>query len=209
MTETEAELVDRAVAGDADALSELLNLTGPSIGERLEPQIRPQYRSALDVDDVLQITYLEAFLRIGSFENRGAGAFAAWLNQIATNNLRDAIRELVVKKRPPPDQRIVATGNGSESGAAALLDRIGWTSTTPSRHASDEEQQAIVLAALDRLPPDYACVLRMFELDGRAADAIAETMGRSVGAVYMLRARAIDRLRDVLSGVSGSSSNLP
>ena len=209
MAETEAELVGRAVAGDADALSELLNQSGPSIGERMGPQIRPQYRSALDVDDLLQITYLEAFLRIGSFNNRGAGAFGAWLNQIAKNNLRDAIRELETKKRPPPDQRIVAAGAGSESGATALLDRIGWTSTTPSRHASDQEQQAIVVAALDRLPPDYACVLRMFELDGCAVDVIAQTMGRSVGAVFMLRARAIDRLRDVLSGLYQTSSESP
>ena len=91
----------------------------------------------------------------------------------------------------------------------AIPPLIGWTSTTPSRHASDQEQQALVLAALDRLPPDYACVLRMFELDGCAVDAIAESMGRSVGAVYMLRARAIDRLRDVLSGLPGDSGRLP
>lgn len=209
MAETEAELVGRAVAGDADALSELLSQFGPSIGERLGSQIRLQFRSAFDIDDVLQTTYLEAFLRIGTFKDRGTGAFAAWLNQIATNNLRDALRELERQKRPPVDQRIIAAGGDSQSAAAGLLDRMGWTSTTPSRCASEREQQALVLAALDRLPPDYARVLRMYELDGCAVDVIAQTMGRSVGAVFMLRARAIDRLRDVLSGFSEISSELP
>lgn len=203
MKEPEAELVGRAVAGDADALSELLHQFGPAIGERLAAQIRPQIRSAFDIEDVLQITYLEAFLRIGTFSDRGPGAFEAWLNQIATNNLRDALRELDRKKRPPVDQRIVATGRESESGAVGLLDRIGWTSTTPSRCASEQEQQALVLAALDGLPPDYSRVLRMYELEGCCVETVAESMGRSVGAVYMLRARAIDRLRDALSGSSG------
>jgi len=209
MAETEAALIGRAVAGDTDALSELLNQHGPAVGERLGPQIRPQHRSVLDVDDVLQVSYLEAFLRIGRFEDRGAGSFAAWLNQIATNNLRDAVRELGRHKRPPPEQRIVAAGEGSESGAAGLLNRIGWTSTTPSRCVSNQEQQELVLAALERLPPHYARVLRMYELDGCAVDVIAETLGRSVGAVFMLRARALDRLRDVLSGLSEAPGKSP
>ncbi len=209
MADTEAELVHRAVARDTDALSELLARFGPPIGERLASQIRPQFRSAFDVDDVLQITYLEAFLRITTFCDRGPGAFAAWLNQIASNNLRDALRELERKKRPPADQRIAAASPDSESGAAGLLDRIGWTSTTPSRCASRQELQTLVITALDSLPPDYARVLRMYELDGCSVDTIAQTMDRSVGAVFMLRARAIDRLRDVLSGMAEFSSPTP
>lgn len=208
MAETEAALVDRAVAGDADALTALLGEHGPPVGERLGPQIGARYRSLIDVDDVLQITYLEAYLRIGSFRNRGTGAFAAWLERIATNNLRDAIRALERKKRPPADQRIIAAGH-AHSTAATLLDRIGWTSTTPSRCLSDREQVALVQSALDRLPPDYARVLRMYELDGCDVDTVATALGRSVGAVFMLRARAIDRLRDVLSGVPDFSGEPP
>lgn len=193
MAAEESVLVTRAVNGDMDALSTLLAEHGPPIAARLAPQIRAVHRGVLEPDDVLQVTYMEAFLRIRSFLPAGPNAFAAWLNRIATHNLRDAIRELERQKRPPADRRIVATA--SESGPAALLDRVGWTSTTPSRCANDEEMRQHLLRLLDRLPSDYARVLRLYDLEGHKAGEVAERMGRSIGAVHMLRARAIDQLR--------------
>jgi DNA-directed RNA polymerase specialized sigma24 family protein len=42
----------------------------------------------------------------------------------------------------------------------------------------------------------------MFDLEGRPVQQIASALQRSEGAVYMLRARAHDRLREIL-GFSG------
>lgn len=115
--------------------------------------------------------------------------------------MRDAIRELERQKRPPAGQRLV--GSSSESGPAALLDRVGWTTTTPSRGVVGEEMRRHLLIAMDRLPADYARVLRLYDLDGNAPDEVARQMGRSVGAIHMLRARSIDQLRTLLSDISG------
>lgn len=205
--EEEAALVRKAVDGDHDALSALLTEYGPGIAEQLSTHLRTIYRGLLDTEDVMQVTYLEAFLRIGHFVNRGPNAFAVWLTQIARNNLRDAIRELERQKRPPADRRIVTTA--SDSGAAALLDRVGWTSTTPSRCASNEEMRSHLKSALDRLPPDYGRVLRLYDLEGRKADDVAKLMDRSVGAVHMLRARAIDQLRVLFSDIVGIGESPP
>lgn len=200
MSEEQKTLITKAVEGDKDALSALLTQYGPSIAGRLSSQIKSVHRSSIDADDVMQVTYLEAFLRIQSLEDNGPDAFAGWLTQIATNNLLDAIRELERQKRPPASRRIMA--EGSESGPAALLDRIGWTSTTPSRCVVNEESQARLLESIDRLPPDYARVVRRFDLEGRTAREVAQELDRSVGAVYMLRARALDHLRTLLSGLA-------
>jgi RNA polymerase sigma factor (sigma-70 family) len=200
MDDRQAQLVEQAVAGDMDALSTLLTEHGPGIANRLATQIRPVYRGLLDAEDVMQVTYLEAFLRIARFTPRDSGGFVAWLNRIATNNLRDAVRELERLKRPPAARRV--TVGGSESGAAALLDQAGWTSTTPSRVATNDEMRTALIKALEQLPADYATVLRLYDLEERKVDDVAEHMQRSIGAVYMLRARAIDQLRVVFSGIS-------
>lgn len=200
----QSELVTRAVEGDMDALSTLLDQIGPGIAKHLSTQIQSAYRGLLDAEDVMQVTYLEAFLQIQRFAPRGRDSFGAWLTQIAINNLRDAIRELDRQKRPPADRRIVSSG--SESGANALLDRVGWTSTTPSRAVGNAELRDQLLRMLERLPADYRSVLQLYDLEGRAPDEVAARMNRTVGAVHMLRARAIDQLRTLFAGLADQGS---
>ncbi|HVZ93185.1 MAG TPA: RNA polymerase sigma factor [Phycisphaerales bacterium] len=196
----ELQLVNRAVAGDEDALTELLEREGPPLRERMGPKIGAPWRSQIDADDVMQITYMEAFLRIGKFVPQGPGAFRGWLQQIAENNLRDAIKSLERAKRPDPRKRV--HGPPGEESFVALVEVLGATTTTPSRVAGRGEIQGAIDLALRQLPPDYERVIRMYDLEGRPITEVAHAMGRSGGAIFMLRARAHDRLREVL----GSSS---
>ena len=189
-------LVERAVAGEDEALSQLLERHGLRI--RNELSINPKWRSILDPDDVMQVTYLEAFLRIGQFSASGGRAFSVWLRRIAENNLRDAIRELTRDKRPPPQ----AQSPLDDGSYVALVERMGWTTSTPSRATSAREVQGIVEDALRTLPPDYEKVLRLYELEGRSGPEVVEILGRSHGAVKMLLARARDRLHECLGASS-------
>ncbi|MCG3126459.1 MAG: hypothetical protein CHACPFDD_01295 [Phycisphaerae bacterium] len=191
------EQTRRAIAGDHDALSALLAEHGPRVRGRLADQINPIHRSALDIDDVMQVTYLEAFLTIARFEPReDDGAFTAWLTRIARNNLHDAIRALESAKRFPAERRVTPP-NGADS-TVVLYDRLWKTTTTPSRVVAGREIQAAVLAALAQLPPEYQRVLRLYDLENQPIERVSELMERRAGAVYMLRARALDRLREIL-----------
>jgi RNA polymerase sigma-70 factor (ECF subfamily) len=174
----------------------LLERHGLSI--RNELKISPKWRGVVDADDVMQVTYLEAFLRILDFQPTGPGAFRGWLRRIAENNLRDAIKGLERQKRP---QNRVDGPPGAES-YVALVDQLAGTTTTPSRRAAAHEVQEIVEAALKDLPPDYEKVLRLYELEGHPGREVAAAMGRSAGAVKMLLARARDRLRELLGSRS-------
>jgi RNA polymerase sigma-70 factor (subfamily 1) len=198
----DADLVARATGGDADALAALLAQFGPAVRHRLVGRIGQAWRSVLDEDDVMQVTYLEAFLRIRSFRPRGeAGAsFQAWLAQVAENNLRDAVRGLERAKRPDPRRRV--TGGVSQESYVSLVEMLGMTSTTPSRQAAGHEAADAIEAALAQLPADYRTVIRMYDLEGRDIEEVGRALKRSSGAVYMLRARAHDRLREVLGSAS-------
>lgn len=188
-------VVRRAVAGDRAALSELLRDVGPLVRQRIAPKISKVWQSVLEPDDVMQVTYLEAVLSIGSFNPAGPGAFAAWLTRLAENNLLDAIKELERAKRPDPRRRVRPTG---EESYVALVELIGATTTTPSRQAARTELKSYIEQALVKLPADYAAVIRLYDLDGLPMQEVAERLKRSPGAVFMLLARARDRLKHVL-----------
>lgn len=194
MEPQEESIVSKAVAGDEEALSTLLHEAAPLLRAKLGKTISAKWQSVLDVDDVLQVTYLEAFLRISRFEYKGPGSFAGWVSRIAENNLRDAIRELERLKRPQPQDR-VTHGPGDES-SFALLEGLGFTTTTPSRHAAHGEVRNAIESALSGIPDDYAKVVRLYDLEGLSAQEVAARINRSTGAVYMLRSRALDRLRE-------------
>jgi len=196
----EAELCQRAVAGDHDALTALLQQAGPQVRGRLAAALGDGWRGVIEIDDVLQVTYLEAFLRVGRFEPRGAGAFLAWLSRIADHNLQDAIRELTRAKRLPPGRRVTELGGADTT--VALWEKLGGSHSSPSRRAATVEVHAAVKACVARLPEDYARVVRLYDLEARPVDEVAAALGRSAGAVYMLRARALDRLRELLGAES-------
>ncbi len=196
----EKTVVDQAVAGDRDALTDLLKRYGPGLQERLRSEIGGRFQSMLDAEDILQVSFLECFLRIGKFENRGPGAFEGWLSRICRHNLLDAIRSLERATRLPPEKRL-AFSNDMES-SLALVELLGVTSTTPSRQVSTEETHQRVRQAVADLPRDYGQVLTLYDLQAQPMDEVAGTMGRSVGAVYMLRARALDCLRETLGSES-------
>lgn len=200
-TPSEDALVARACAGNAEAMEELLARSEVQLRQSLRSLIPTAYRAAFDADDLIQVTFIEAFLHIGRFSPRGTGSFLAWLTRLGRNNLTDAIRSLRREKRVPRE-RLVSVGGGSDSYHGFLATLTG-TSSTPSRGAVRVEAKGLIDDALTKLPPDYAKVVRLMDLEGKTAPQAAAEMGRSMGAVYMLQARAHARLRELL----GSSGN--
>lgn len=192
------DLVQRASGGDEDALTRLLAQFGPLVEASLS--IGREWRSALEPADVMQVTYLEAFLEIRAFDPTRKEPFLAWLKHIAENNLRDAIRGLQRQKRPQPAARVALHSGGDSS--SDLFAVLGVASTTPSRHAARDERSDRLDAALQALPEDYSRAVRLYDLDMLPISEVAARMGRSGGAVHMLRARAHDRLRELLGSES-------
>jgi RNA polymerase sigma-70 factor (ECF subfamily) len=190
-------LLERARGGDREALVSLLEEMGPVVRARLSPKLRGRHQSMIDADDVMQVTYMEAVTRLERFTEGGAESFLAWLTKLAENNLTDAVRALEAAKRPNPKNRLVSSGSREES-ALTLVEMLGATYTTPSRAAACAEAKGFIDRALEKLPPDYARVIRLYDLAGKSPAEVAAEMGRSEGAVFMLRARAHDRLRETI-----------
>jgi RNA polymerase sigma-70 factor (ECF subfamily) len=191
-------LLIKARSGDTGALAAILEACAPQVRARIEGRISPQLRSSLDVDDVLQVTFIEVVTRIGRFTSGGVNGFVAWVIRLAENNLIDAIRSLEAAKRPDPSRRVDRVGSGMYESMVALVDMLSGTLTTASQHVARSEAVELLEAALKSLPRDYERVVRMYDLEGRPVEEVAAALGRSEGAIFMLRARAHERLREAM-----------
>ena len=59
----------------------------------------------------------------------------------------------------------------------------------------------------DRLPDAYRKVVQMYDIHGQGVDEVSSALNRSAGAVYMLQARAHDRLRGILGATTNFFSD--
>jgi RNA polymerase sigma-70 factor (ECF subfamily) len=139
---------------------------------------------------------LEAFRGFDQFRGPTTPELIAWLRQILVRNLADQVRCQRAEKR---DQRREislddAIDRSSQQIAAALHSPV----SSPSAHLSKEEQSIVLADALERLPKEYRDVIILRHFERLSFKQIADKLDRSPGAVRMLFARAIDRLRQEL-----------
>ena len=195
--ELEDARVVRAAERDGDALEELLREFGTAVAAGLS--IDRRWQASFDREDVMQVTYLEAYLRIATLRSRTTEGFRGWLARIAENNLRDALRALQRDKRPDGEGRRRST-RGSGASAETLMSSLLDSHPTVGSVAAGREAVARLKAAMQRLPDSYRRVVDEVDLAERPVTEVAAELQKSPGAVHMLRSRAHDRLRELLGG---------
>jgi len=191
----EHDTLQRAMAGDAAALTRLLEVHGPTVRGRIAADMPRRWQAVLSVDDVLQQAYTDAFLAIRRFIPHGDGAFLAWLTKLAKNAMLDAIDMLNAAKRGGERRQVMAD---PERSLTALFDAVVGASQTPSQVVAGGEALSAMRRALETLPPVYRTVIDLYDLQEKSADDAAAAIGKSVGAMYMVRARAHRRLAEIM-----------
>jgi len=194
---SQEDLLIKAMAGDRAAFADLLERAGREARQSLRGHIGREWQGLIEVEDVMQVTYLESVLAFDRREELPLRNLATWLVRIAQNNLRDAIRELEAAKRPDVRKRVAATAADSES-CIELLEWIGCTTTTPSRDAAAREARQLVHQAIERLPAPYREAVRLFDIEGWPAGEACARLDCSEANLHMRRARARVHLRRLL-----------
>ena len=186
-----------AVAGDEQALVDILREVEPELRIFVQRRIAQRLNPLFDADDVLQVTYLEAFVRVVDFRGEGEKPFKSWLFRIAENNLMDAVRTSERQRRMPPDKRVGIMDDCNDE-YKRLIDQLTSGNSTPSRTLTREEYRKLLDASLEQIPHDYAVAVKLVELDGLSTEDAATAMNKSIGAVKMLRTRGRERLKEIL-----------
>jgi RNA polymerase sigma-70 factor, ECF subfamily len=171
-------LVRKAQKGDRAAFDQLFERYRAGVRTHLEIRLREPMRRKLDVDDLLQETFLRALQKIGSFEWQGEDSFLRWLRGIGANVVLQAAGRLARDAMLALDPAVPA-GNLSQSTALRRQERF------------DRLQKA-----LDKLSPDHRKVVLLARVERVPISEIALRMDRSPGAVSHLLMRAVQKLRE-------------
>jgi len=178
--EDDAELVERARAGDHAALTRLAEIYAPQV-------LRFALRlcgDAADAEDVMQQTLLTVINHIGEF--RGDSRFASWLFAIA--------RSHCIKQRT----------RGGAARSAEPLEGAARAVATPTSQIPDEavaraELDEAMAGAIRALEPAQREVLLLRDVEALSALEVAQTLGVSVDAVKSRLHRARKSLRESLT----------
>lgn len=197
MSDGQDSLLARAKAGGRDALGELLTLHTPGLRGHLRGRIPGKWQSLLSEDDVVQQTLADSIRGITRVTASTDQSYASWLRTTADNNLSDAIKALEAEKRGGDRNRVDTVRRGDVY--TSLLTKLPASGTTPTGRVGRPEAKALILRALEQLPEPYAKVISLYDLEERPSAEVAKLMGRSVGAVLMLRLRALTRLTELLA----------
>lgn len=182
----DAELEDalvRARAGDRDAFGDIWTVLAPRVSGYLRG------RGVVDVDDVTSEVFLAAFTSLQRFTG-GAPQFRSWLFTIAHHKSVDEIRGRVPESayEPEHDPRSVVS-------------------------AEDDVMQAVlgadVLRMLGALTDEQRDVLLLRVLADMSIEQVAETTGRTTGAVKQLYHRAIATAQRTAAAPAQDSSRRP
>jgi RNA polymerase sigma-70 factor (ECF subfamily) len=146
--------------------------------DRVYAYIVRRVRDHTAAEDLTSEVFHQALANLAKYEWRGV-AFAAWLYRIASNAIADRWQK-----------------TGRETSEA-----------NPEDHASggmeEIERRAMLFQLVDHLPADQRRVITARFVEQRSIREVAETLGRSEGAVKQLQFRALETLREQMGRANG------
>jgi RNA polymerase sigma-70 factor (ECF subfamily) len=191
------DLIRRAQEGDAECRERLFTLCRGYLGFAARAQVESWLKVKVDASDLVQQTMLEAHRDFHRFQGDSEQQLLAWLRKILINNLGDFVRHYrgTAKRRIGREVRFRA---GGESGCTGGAPEPVAPDGSPSQEFLRRDDELQLIAALEKLPPDYQEVIFLRNLQRLPFNEVAESMQRSRPAAQMLWKRAIDKLREVM-----------
>ena len=177
---SEAEAIERAKQGDAEAFEILYNLHK----RRVYSLCLRMTANTAEAEDLAQEAFLQLFRKIGTF--RGESAFSTWLHRMAVNVVLMRLR----KKALP----VVPLEETIESEEEAPKKELG--AEDPALAGSIDRMQ--LQAAIEALPPGYRTIFVLHDVEGFEHNEIAEKVGCSIGNSKSQLHKARMKLRELL-----------
>jgi RNA polymerase sigma-70 factor, ECF subfamily len=178
--ESTVQLLQRARAGDQQALNALFARYVPLLRRWASGRLPRWARDMADTHDLVQETLLQTFKKIDAFEYRGEGALHAYLRQVLVNRIRLEFRKTA--RRP----------SGTELGEEHVD-----PSPSPLEEAIGQQALDNYERALDRLrPEERETIIARVEM-GLSYEELAAALGKPTpDAARKAARRAVIRLAE-------------
>jgi RNA polymerase sigma-70 factor (ECF subfamily) len=171
-------VVAEAVAGDRDALREVLETIRPVVVRYCRARIGIAERSGLSADDVAQEVCLAAMMALPRYQDQGR-PFLAFVYGIAAHKVADAHRAAGRNRAEPTE--VVPERSSGDAG--------------PEQLAINADAGERMNALLKVLPEKQREILILRVVVGLSAEETADAVGSTAGAVRVAQHRALARLK--------------
>lgn len=177
---SEAQAIERAKQGDAEAFESLYNLHK----RRVYSLCLRMTANTAAAEDLTQEAFLQLFRKIGTF--RGESAFSTWLHRMAVN-----VVLMQLRKKGLPVVSLEETMEGEEE--------------TARKEPGGEDRR--LAGSIDRLqlensiaalPPGYRMIFLLHDVEGYEHNEIAGMLGCSIGNSKSQLHKARMKLRDLI-----------
>jgi RNA polymerase sigma-70 factor (ECF subfamily) len=156
--------------------------------DRMFGLVRHYTKSAVEVEDIVQDTFLKAYTRLASFQQQSS--FYTWLCRIAINTALDFLKRHGRSPVRAVEDPEIDLGLRARPGSNALQ--------APDARLEREEIQRITQAVLDELPEIFRTVLVLREFEDLSYQDMADVLGISIGTIESRLFRARARFKDKL-----------
>lgn len=157
--------------------------------DRIFGLVRHYTRNAVELEDIVQDTFIKAFHRLETFQHQSS--FSTWLYRIAVNTSLDFLKR---RGRNPvqsvEDPEIAAGEEPRDFGTRRA--------PAPDAGLEQEEITRVTHEALGELPEIFRTVLVLREFEEMAYQDIADMLGISIGTVESRLFRARARFKEAL-----------
>ena len=178
-SQDESQLIDASLQGNSAAFGELVE----AHQNRLYNAMVHFCGNATEAEDVVQEAFVQAYLKLTSFQRNSA--FYTWIYRIAFNTA-------VSRKRREKSE--VSVDQVREKAGIEPVDE----SDQPGDRMLRDERRALVHETLALLSDEHRSILILREMDNCHYELIAETLEINVGTVRSRLHRARTQFRDRL-----------
>jgi RNA polymerase sigma-70 factor (ECF subfamily) len=158
--------------------------------DRIFALTRHYTKSVVEVEDIVQDTFLKAYRRLETFQRQSS--FSTWLYRIAVNTALDFLKRA---GRSPvqavEDPELSASPIRAQAGSGVAI-------ASPDATLRREELARITQQVLDELPDIFRTVLVLREFEDLSYQQMADVLGISIGTVESRLFRARARFKDAL-----------
>jgi RNA polymerase sigma-70 factor (ECF subfamily) len=203
------DLIERARAGDREALNSLFGRYRDRLRRMVELRLDTRLQARLDASDVIQEAYVEVAERLGGYLRDPQLPPFLWLRLIVGERLMKLHRHhLGTQMRDVGREVSLFRGALPAASSAALAARLLGRHTSPTQAAVRAERLLRLQEALNTLEPMDREVLSLRHFEELTAAETARVLGIEESAAAKRYFRALKRLKEILAAMPGGQEGI-
>jgi RNA polymerase sigma-70 factor (ECF subfamily) len=198
------QLIERARAGDQEALNEIFSRHRQRLRRMVEMRLDTRLQARIDASDVIQDAYLEATGKLDEYLRDPKLPLFLWLRLVVGERLMNLHRHhLGTQMRDAGREVSLYRGALPAASSAALAAQLLGKHTSPTQAVVRAERMLRLQEALNSLDPIDREVLSLRHFEELNRKETAQVLGIEEGAAAKRYIRALKRLKDILADLPG------